>query len=102
MLDQGREVIDVLLGAPLGGRALALTVAPAVIGQDPEPLGQGRHDEIPGNVVAPRAVDEHKRWTVSGERIEQADAVDSGGRHRQPPQTNKHAVKSGAGHATPA
>ena len=43
VFDQGRQIGSVLFDAPLSGRTFALAVAAAVVDEDAEALGEGRH-----------------------------------------------------------
>ena len=87
--DQVGQVGCVLFGAALAEGALALAVAPAVVGEDAEAAeaaGEGGHDKVPSGVVAPRAVNEHERRAgVAGHRVEETDSVGGGGWHGPSP-----------------
>jgi hypothetical protein len=103
VFQQDRQVGDVLLDAALPGRALALAVAAAVIGQDAEALGEDRQHGVPAGVVAQGAVDQHQRRAgAAGARVEEADAVDGGGRHGDPPFRREPARNADTVHVIPA
>ena len=61
MLDQGREVGDILADAALLGWTLAFAVAAPVVGENPKRLGQSRNDKVPVVVRPPRPVHEDQR-----------------------------------------
>ena len=82
VFDQGRQIGSVLFDAPLSGRTFALAVAAAVVGEDAEALGEGRHQHFPVALIRPTAVDQHERRSrIAGERVGQSDAVNGGGCH---------------------
>ena len=66
MLDQRREVGDILLDAALSGGTLAFAVAAPVIGKNSKRLGQTRNDEIPAVVRCPGPMDEDERDFTAG------------------------------------
>jgi hypothetical protein len=77
MLDQRREIGDVLPDATLCGWALAFAVTAPVIGENPKRLGQTRNDKIPAVMGHPRPVDKDERnFTGTAELIKDLDAVD--------------------------
>ena len=74
-LQQGGEVVAVLVDAALRVGPLAARVAAAVIAQDAEVLRQAGNHESPGRRVAPRAMNQGQRLAAAVELVVEPYAV---------------------------
>lgn len=86
MFDKCSEIAHILGNAALSRRSFALAVTSSIVRNDTEGACQRGNDGIPGVVVYPRAVDEHKRIArLSGALPVEANAVDRCRRQKEPP-----------------
>ena len=81
-VDQGRQVIDVVVDASLAGRAGAEAVPAAVIDDDLEGTTQQGRDAVPDAAVHPRSVHEHERLAGAASLVVKLDSVYFGDCHR--------------------
>ncbi|HEV8572228.1 MAG TPA: hypothetical protein VGR49_04135 [Actinomycetota bacterium] len=87
MLEERRQVVSVLPHASLSVGAGALRVTATVIGNDPERFREAGHDSVETVVIAPRAVNQdHRGPRISGDLVEERDAVHGRMWHRLPPR----------------
>ena len=81
-VDQGYQVIDVVLNAALTGGTGAEAVPATVIDDDLEGTTQQGRDVVRDAAVHPRSVDQHERFAGAASLVVKLDSVDLGDCHR--------------------